>query len=1355
VVTPDALEAVGAPHPGDIRIPIGERLAALVQGRTEGRGIIPGFPAQLSSGLSSRPSGIDSGFSSYSVPLELPKAEVFTFADHDFSHVSRKKDHLASRALITPRIPWAERLAVEENALFPPVPTVSENTRQNIPYQERPNSHDRLHTSVLQRDRSPAEYLAAQFPSPWPPQIGGNSNLMTLSDQDLLLASQKLVERSLMENTTLSRVCNELAGPRIQGSLNPTAAVYTGKYRKVENRIRPVKTTLPEDFRIVRRIPSDPLLGMPKLPFVPPDFVPTAKFTQERRDNMNINKSGFMWPEEEKLAVHLVKLQEKGIAWDATERGSFRDDYFDPIVIPTIEHIPWVEKNIPIPPGIYEEVIKVLKEKIAIGVYEPSSASYRSQWFCVVKKDGKSLRLVHNLKPLNAVTIKDSGLPPILEYYAESLGGRGCYTGLDLFVAFDHRKLAIQSRDLTTFNTPLGLLRLTCMAMGATNSVQILQGDITFIMKEEIPGVAAPFMDDVTVKGAPSRYETDLDGWYSSSVFADPPEQECPVLCAVGADGIYYEVIPENRGIRRFVWEHLNDVNRVIQRVYKAGATFSASKMELCVPVVMAVGHRCSYDGRSPDDSKVQKIRDWPSCKSLTEVRGFLGTCGLVRIWVKDFAKKAKPLVILTKKEVEFIWTTLQQYSMDQLKIAVITAPCLRPIDYKCLRAVIMAVDSSWQAVGFILLQLGVDKRRYPSRFGSITWNEREQRYSQPKIEIYGLWRALRAYRLHIIGVKNFIVEVDAQYIKGMMNNPDIQPSAAVNRWIVGIKLFDFDLVHVPAERHTAPDGLSRRPRAPEDEDEEDDADDWLDKTMGFAVVLMNSIPSVVHPPAAAVSLLPTADTTFPLVSAYFSSIYSHEVEDAVIPRSKKAEAADDRIAAVEKLLKNPFEKSSGNVEIDEPETRQLVKYASKFFYMDGRLMKRDFQGRHKIVLPKDRRLSIMQQAHDAIGHKGVFSTLCNIRTRFWWPMLEDDVKWFVHTCHACQIRQTIRLHIPPTVSDIPTLFRKVHLDTMLMPTAGGYRYVVQARCAMSSWPEWRPLRRETEKSLGNFIFEEIFCRWGGVAEICTDNGSAYVAAVDYLAEKYKIHTIKISPYNSQANGLVESKHFSIREAIIKACDGDTSKWPSVAASVFWADRVTVRRTTGYSPFFMAHGVEPVLPLDIAEATYLLPPLDVPASTSSLIAHRAIQLQKRREDLDKMSERVLKARHQSVAKFIAKFSNVIRDYDFAVGTTVLVRNSRIEKELNKKTKQRYLGPMIVVHRTRGGSYILAEMDGAISRLRYAAFRVVPYYPRATQKIAIKDILADWEIRNLTNDAEEYPLADDPEDDLRTSDDEDD
>src|SRR5882724_2724975 len=183
------------------------------------------------------------------------------------------------------------------------------------------------------------------------------------------------------------------------------------RYKKAANRVHPMRTTLPEEYRILHCTPSNPLLSLPPLPRHPPDFVPSEKFTKEQMAKMNINPSGFLWLEEHKFILFLIKEQEAAIAWDPSECGNFRKDYFEPIVIPMVEHIPWVEQNIPIPPGIYDEVIKIIKEKIKIGVYERSNSSYWSKWFCVLKKDGKSLRIVHDLQPLNEVTIQDLGAP--------------------------------------------------------------------------------------------------------------------------------------------------------------------------------------------------------------------------------------------------------------------------------------------------------------------------------------------------------------------------------------------------------------------------------------------------------------------------------------------------------------------------------------------------------------------------------------------------------------------------------------------------------------------------------------------------------------------------------------------------------------------------------------------------------------------------------------------------------------------------------------------------------------------------------------------------------------------------------
>ena len=118
----------------------------------------------------------------------------------------------------------------------------------------------------------------------------------------------------------------------------PIESAYA--YKKVANKTRPVATTLPENFRIIRRDHPDPLADLPPLPTHPPEFTPTGRFTQERREQMALGKE-LLLPEEVKLAEWIVCTHNTAFAWTDDERGSFDPTYFDPIEIPHIAHTPW------------------------------------------------------------------------------------------------------------------------------------------------------------------------------------------------------------------------------------------------------------------------------------------------------------------------------------------------------------------------------------------------------------------------------------------------------------------------------------------------------------------------------------------------------------------------------------------------------------------------------------------------------------------------------------------------------------------------------------------------------------------------------------------------------------------------------------------------------------------------------------------------------------------------------------------------------------------------------------------------------------------------------------------------------
>jgi hypothetical protein len=102
-----------------------------------------------------------------------------------------------------------------------------------------------------------------------------------------------------------------------------------------------------------------------------------------------------------------------------------------------------------------------------------------------------------------------------------------------------------------------------------------------------------------------------------------------------------------------------------------------------------------------------------------------------------------------------------------------------------------------------------------------------------------------------------------------------------------------------------------------------------------------------------------------------------------------------------------------------------------------------------------------------------------------------------------------------------------------------------------------------------------------------TNNGPEVKGAFAELLRRLNIPQVRILAYNKQANGVVERGHFIIREAIMKSVKNHND-WPNKVPIAFFADRVTVSKVTGYSAYYLLHGVHPVLPLDLADATFLV-----------------------------------------------------------------------------------------------------------------------------------------------------------------------
>jgi len=140
-------------------------------------------------------------------------------------------------------------------------------------------------------------------------------------------------------------------------------------------------------------------------------------------------------------------------------------------------------------------------------------------------------------------------------------------------------------------------------------------------------------------------------------------------------------------------------------------------------------------------------------------------------------------------------------------------------------------------------------------------------------------------------------------------------------------------------------------------------------------------------------------------------------------------------------------------------------------------------------------------------------------------------------------------------------------------------------------------------------------------------------------------------------------------------------------------------------------------------------------SMADLLVVRTHMLQKRNEDLAKIHERVLTACYASTRDFERKNANKVYNYDFKPGELVLVLNKRIEPEIGRKCKPHYFGPMAVVQRSRNGAYILAEVNGTVSCLKFAAFHLIPYCSHSQKYLEITEFVDQRNLEGVETEEE--------------------
>lgn len=270
------------------------------------------------------------------------------------------------------------------------------------------------------------------------------------------------------------------------------------------------------------------------------DIPRRSRLTPTRMKELDVGDS--LWPAEREFLEEVLIAREKVFAFEWQECGTLHEDVSPPIVLNTIEHKAWQAANFPCPRALLPIVIKMLKDRLDRGALEFSEGPYRNPWFLVKKKKPGEYRLINSATHLNAVTRRDANLPPSVDEFAEEFAGCQIASLVDLYSGYDQMVLHPKSRDLTAFFTPIGLVRNTRIPQGATNSVAQFCRVMNLIMEGICPSIAMPFMDDIGVKGPYSDYD--------------------------GEETLL--------GMRRFMFEHIQNIDKTLERIERACGSIGA-----------------------------------------------------------------------------------------------------------------------------------------------------------------------------------------------------------------------------------------------------------------------------------------------------------------------------------------------------------------------------------------------------------------------------------------------------------------------------------------------------------------------------------------------------------------------------------------------------------------------------------------------------------------------------------------------------------------------------------------------------------------------------------------------------------
>ena len=400
--------------------------------------------------------------------------------------------------------------------------------------------------------------------------------------------------------------------------------------------------------------------------------------------------------------------------------------------------------------------MKALNKLTKQGSIRPSTSPWASPIVLVRKKNGK-VRPCVDYRRLNNVTKRDAFPLPRIQDCLDSVSGAKYFTTLDITSAYN--QIPVKAADIpkTAFVTKYGLYEYTTMPFGLCN--------------------------------APATFERVIELALSGLQW---------VFCLIYLDDIII--------FSQSISENLSRLRCVLERLQKANLKLQPEKCCLLQRQVRFLGHVVSDKGLQPDPQNIEKVVNWPTPITVSQVRGIVALGSYYRRFIQGYSKLVKPLVQLTEKGRQFEWTENCNMAFQKLKEALTSAQIMSfPIDGGKF---ILDTDACDVSIGAVLSQIQEGEVRVIS-YGSRSLNKAERNYCVTDRELLALKFFCEYYRQYLLGYP-FLIRTDHQALKWLFSLKE--PKNRIARWIEILSEFNFTIEHRSGKQHANADGMSRCP---------------------------------------------------------------------------------------------------------------------------------------------------------------------------------------------------------------------------------------------------------------------------------------------------------------------------------------------------------------------------------------------------------------------------------------------------------------------------------------------------------------------------------------------------------------